>query len=75
MTDETAAPAAKTPEERKALKQKRELRRLRVEMKAAREKAKELQAERTKLVERYNELATEAGLPLLTNKGKVSASA
>jgi len=75
MTDETPAPAAKTPEERKALKYKRELRRIRVEMKVAREKAKELAAERAKLVARYNEVATEAGEPLLNEKGKPEVKA
>jgi predicted nuclease with TOPRIM domain len=70
MTDEATTPAAKSPEEKKMNQNKRELRKIRVDMKVVREKAKDLAAERKKLRERYSELAAEAGLPGLAAKRK-----
>ena len=63
----------KSPEEKAAGAKKRELRRLKVDMKVIREKTKDLTAERKKLEERHNALAAELGLPLLGNRGKKDA--
>ncbi len=62
MTDENTT-STKSPEDKKAAQRKRELRKIRVDMKVVREKSKDLNAERKRLTERYNELAAEAGLP------------
>ena len=60
----------KSPEEKAANAKKKELRRLKVDMKVIREKAKDLIADRKKLEERYNALAAEMGLPPQGKKGK-----
>jgi hypothetical protein len=72
MSDETIA-STKTPEEKAANAKKKELRRLKVDMKVAREKSKDLNADRKKLEERYNTLAVEMGLPPHEKKGKKEA--
>jgi predicted nuclease with TOPRIM domain len=69
MADDTTV-GTKTPEEKAANAKKKELRRLRGEIKIVREKAKDLAADRKKLEERHNELATELGLPPVGKKGK-----
>jgi predicted nuclease with TOPRIM domain len=66
MADETTE--TKTPEQKAANVKKKELRRLKTEIKVIRERAKELTAERKKLEENYNTLATEMGLPAQTKK-------
>jgi hypothetical protein len=72
MADDTPADT-KTPEDKAATAKKKELRRLKVDMKVVREKAKDLNADRKKLEERYNTLAAEMGLPLQGKKGKKGA--
>lgn len=72
MADEMTA-TTKTPEEKAANAKKKELRRLKVDIKVAREKAKDLASERKKLEERYNTLATELGLPVKEKKAKADA--
>lgn len=69
MADEQIE-TTKTPEEKAANGKKRELRRIKADIKVAREKAKDLNGERKKLEERYNTLAGELGLPLQVKKGK-----
>ena len=73
MTDENT-PSAKSPEDKKAAQRKRELRKIRVDMKVVREKSKDLSAERKRLMERYNELAAEAGLPHNKSAAKEDAA-
>jgi flagellar motility protein MotE (MotC chaperone) len=68
MADETTE--TKTPEQKAANAKKKELRRLKNDMKVIREKTKELAAERKKVEESYNTLATEMGLPTQVKKGK-----
>jgi len=69
MADDTTE-KTKTPEEKAANAKKRELRRLKADIKAVREKAKELTGERKKLEESHNTLAAELGLPALGQGGK-----
>jgi predicted nuclease with TOPRIM domain len=69
MADEQIE-TSKTPEEKAANAKKKELRRLKADIKVAREKAKDMNGERKKLEERYNTLAAEMGLPLKVKKGK-----
>ena len=53
----------KTPEEKAANAKKKELRRLKADIKVVRGKAKDLTVERKRLEESYNSLAAEMGLP------------
>ena len=69
MADETTE-HTKTPEEKAANAKKRELRRLKADIKVVRGKAKDLVVERKKLEESYNALATEMGLPPQAKKNK-----
>jgi hypothetical protein len=69
MADETTE-KAKTPEEKAANAKKKELRRLKADIKVVRGKAKDLLVERKKLEEHYNTLAIEMGLPPQTKKNK-----
>jgi hypothetical protein len=68
MADETTE--TKTPEQKAANAKKKELRRLKSDIKIIREKARELGTERKKLEENYNTLATEMGLPPQGKKDK-----
>jgi uncharacterized protein (DUF3084 family) len=61
MADDTTEP--KTPEQKAANAKKKELRRLKNDIKVIRDKSKELSAERKKLQESYDALAAEIGLP------------
>ncbi len=63
MTEEQTKKAPKTPEEIKALEQKRELRGLREQTRTLREKSKALLAERAEVSARYKALTEEMGLP------------
>jgi hypothetical protein len=71
MSDETTA-VTKTPEEKAANAKKKELRRLKNEMKILREKAKNLSAERKETEQNYNTLANEMGLPAHGKKDKTA---
>ncbi len=68
MADETTE--TKTPEQKAANAKKKELRRLKSDIKLIRDKTKDLGAERKKLEESYNTLATEMGLPTRGKKGE-----
>jgi uncharacterized protein (DUF3084 family) len=68
MADEKTE--TKTPEQKAAGAKQKELRRLKNDIKVARNKAKELGEERKKLEESYNSLAAEMGLPPRGKKGK-----
>ena len=68
MADEKTA--TKTPDEKAANAKQKELRRIKSEMKVIREKSKQMNAERKKLEESYNKLATEMGLPPREKKDK-----
>jgi flagellar motility protein MotE (MotC chaperone) len=68
MADETPVP--KTPEQKAENAKKKELRRLKNDIKVARDKAKDLGEERKKLEASYNSLAAEMGLPPRGKKDK-----
>ena len=74
MTEEQTKTSAKTPEEMKAIEQKRELRGIRQKVKSLREQAKAIQAERGEVTVRYNELLAEMGLPPLKSKSKAAST-
>ena len=68
MADEKTE--TKTPEQKAENAKKKELRRLKNDIKSIREKSKELGAERKKAEESYNALAAEMGLPPRGKKGE-----
>jgi hypothetical protein len=70
MSDETTE--AKTPEQKALNAKKKELRRLKNDIKVIRDKTKEMGVERKKLEENYNTLASEMGLPARGKKDKSS---
>jgi hypothetical protein len=63
MAEEETQSAPKTPEEKAALEQKRELRKIRDEMKFLRKQAQEIGEKRKELEAQYQTLSAAAGLP------------
>ena len=63
MADEDTERAPKTPEEKAVLETRRELRRIRDEMKFLRKQAQEIGVKRKELEAKYQAISTAAGLP------------